>query len=82
MTDTTVSELIQENGQLTGLALKSKIEKKETLSASGLFVALGRLPDTELLTGLAALDEKAMCLLTGKWQSPKHSDYLPPETAA
>ena len=57
LTDTTVSELIQENGQLTGLALKSKIEKKETLSASGLFVALGRLPDTELLTGLAALDE-------------------------
>ena len=57
MTDTTVSELIQKNGQLTGLALKNKIGKDETLPVSGLFVALGRLPDTELLTGLAALDE-------------------------
>ena len=57
MTDTTVSELIQENGQLTGLKLKSESGKDETLPVSGLFAALGRLPDTELLTGLAALDE-------------------------
>lgn len=57
LTDMTVSELIQENGQLTGLALKNKIGKDETLPVSGLFVALGRLPDTELLTDLAALDE-------------------------
>lgn len=57
LTDTTVSELIQENGQLTGLALKNKIGKDETLPVTGLFVALGRLPDTELLTDLAALDE-------------------------
>lgn len=55
--DMTVSELIQKNGQLTGLALKSKIGKDETLPVSGLFVALGRLPDTELLADLAALDE-------------------------
>ena len=57
LTDTTVSELIQENGQLTGLALKSKIGKDETLPVSGLFVSIGRQPDTELLAGLAALDE-------------------------
>ena len=57
LTDTTVSELIQENGQLTGLALKSKIGKDETLPVSGLFAALGRLPDTQVLIGLAALDE-------------------------
>lgn len=57
LTDMTVSELIQENGQLTGLALKNKIGKDETLPVSGLFVALGRLPDTELLTDLAVLDE-------------------------
>ena len=55
--DMTVSELIQKNGQLTGLALKSKIGKDETLSASGRFVALGRLPDTQVLVGLATLDE-------------------------
>ena len=55
--DMTVSELIQKNGQLTGLALKSKIGKDETLPVSGLFVALGRLPDTKVLVGLAPLDE-------------------------
>ena len=57
LTDTTVSKLIQENGQLTGLKLKSISEKDETLPVSGLFVSIGRQPDTELLTGLAALDE-------------------------
>ena len=57
LTGMTVSELIQENGQLTGLALKSESGKGETLPVSGLFADLGRLPDTELLTGLAALDE-------------------------
>lgn len=55
--DMTVSELIQKNGQLTGLALKSKIGKDEILPVSGLFVALGRLPDTQVLVGLATLDE-------------------------
>lgn len=55
--DMTVSELILKNGQLTGLALKSKIGKDETLPVSGLFVALGRLPDTQVLVGLATLDE-------------------------
>ena len=55
--DMTVSELIQKNGQLTGLALKSKIGKDETLPVSGLFVSLGRLPDTQVLVGLATLDE-------------------------
>ncbi len=57
LTDTTVSELIQENGQLTGLKLKSESVKNETLPVSGLFAALGRLPDTQVLIGLAALDE-------------------------
>ena len=57
LTDTTVSELLQENGKLTGLTLQSGTEKVETLPISGLFVALGRMPDTELLIGLAALDE-------------------------
>ena len=78
----TVSELIQKNGQLTGLALKSKIGKDETLPVSGLFVALGRLPDTQMLVGFPRLTKTAMCLLTKKWQYPKHPDYLSQETAA
>ena len=71
LTDTTVSELIQENGQLTGLKLKSETEKADTLPVSGLFVALGRLPDTELLTGLAALDENGYVFTDGKMAVPE-----------
>ena len=71
LTDTTVSELIQENGQLTGLKLKSESGKDETLPVSGLFVALGRLPDTELLTGLAALDENGYVFTDEKMAAPE-----------
>ena len=71
LTDMTVSELIQENGQLTGLALKSKIGKDETLPVSGLFVALGRLPDTQVLVGLAPLDENGYVFTDGKMAVPE-----------
>lgn len=71
LTDTTVSELIRENGQLTGLALKNKIEKNETLAVSGLFVALGRLPDTQALVGLAALDENGYVFTDEKTAVPE-----------
>jgi len=71
LTDTTVSELIQENGQLTALMLKSKTEKNKTLSASGLFVALGRLPDTQLLIGLAPLDENGYVFTDEKTVIPE-----------
>ena len=67
----TVSELIQENGQLTGLTLKIETEKADTLPVSGLFVALGRLPDTELLTGLAALDENGYVFTDEKMAIPE-----------
>ena len=71
LTDMTVSELIQENGQLTGLSLKSKIGKDETLPVSGLFVALGRLPDTQVLIGLAALDENGYVFTDEKMAVPE-----------
>ena len=71
LTDMTVSELIQENGQLTGLKLKSKIGKGEALSVSGLFVALGRLPDTQVLVGLAPLDENGYVFTDGKMAVPE-----------
>lgn len=69
--DMTVSELIQENGQLAGLTLKIETEKADTLPVSGLFVALGRLPDTELLTGLAALDENGYVFTDEKMAIPE-----------
>ena len=71
LTDTTVSELIQENGQLTGLKLKSESGKDETLPVSGLFAALGRLPDTQVLIGLAALDENGYVFTDGKMAVPE-----------
>ena len=71
LTDTTVSELIQENGQLTGLKLKSESGKDETLPVSGLFAALGRLPDTQVLIGLAALDENGYVFTDGKMAAPE-----------
>ncbi len=71
LTDTTVSELIQKNEQLTGLKLKSESGKDETLPVSGLFVALGRLPDTELLIGLAALDENGYVFTDEKMAVPE-----------
>lgn len=51
--------------------LKSKIEKNKTLSASGLFVALGRLPDTQLLIGLAPLDENGYVFTDEKTVIPE-----------
>lgn len=71
LTDTTVLELIRENGQLTGLALKNKIGKNETLAVSGLFVALGRLPDTQVLVGLAAFDENGYVFTDEKTAVPE-----------
>lgn len=71
LTDTTVSELIQENGQLTGLKLKSESVKNETLPVSGLFAALGRLPDTQVLIGLAALDENGYVFIDEKMAVPE-----------
>ena len=71
LTDMTVSELIQEKGQLTGLSLKNKIGKDETLPVSGLFVALGRLPDTQMLVGLAPLDENGYVFTDGKMAVPE-----------
>lgn len=71
LTGMTVSELIQENGQLTGLALKSESGKGETLSVSGLFADLGRLPDTQVLVGLATLDENGYVFTDGKMAVPE-----------
>lgn len=47
---------IMGNGQVEGLALHTK-EGERKLSVSGVFVAVGMLPNTELLKGLASLDE-------------------------
>lgn len=71
LTGMTVSELLRENGRLTGLTLKSKLGKDEALLVSGLFVALGRLPDTRSLVGLASLDENGYVFTGEKMAVPE-----------
>ncbi len=44
------------SGQVEGLVLQTK-EGERKLTVSGVFVAVGMLPNTELLKGLASLDE-------------------------
>ena len=57
MTDTVITELIEEGGLLKALTVQNAAEGKQTVAVSGLFVALGRLPDTELLIGIAERNE-------------------------
>lgn len=49
LTDTVLTELIEKGGQLDGLMLKSTDGKTQRLAISGLFAALGRLPNTDLI---------------------------------
>ena len=51
-----VTGLLGEN-QLEGLTLRYTDGREENLSAQGVFVALGRVPDCELIAELAELDE-------------------------
>lgn len=51
----TTVEALEGEDQLTGLRVKT-LNGTEQLAVSGVFVALGRVPDTELITQLAELD--------------------------
>ncbi|MEG2176442.1 MAG: FAD-dependent oxidoreductase [Oscillibacter sp.] len=55
--DTVVADLLEENGALTGLRLQSTATGEvRTLAVSGLFEAVGHLPEQKLAAGLFALD--------------------------
>lgn len=72
MTDTVVEELIAESGHLKALTVLNAAKEKQNIAVSGLFVALGRLPDTEMLIELAErsedgyvyTDDRMACLKT------------------
>lgn len=52
-----VSELLDENGVLVGAALKSTIDDSETtLPITGLFIAIGHSPNTDIFKGLLDMD--------------------------
>ena len=56
--DTVITGLKEENKSLTGLNLLNKIDNKESvLPVDGLFVSIGRVPDTEFVKGLIDLDD-------------------------
>ncbi len=56
LTGCTVDHLVGED-QLTGITVKHADGSRENLPVSGLFVALGRVPDTELISQLTQPDE-------------------------
>lgn len=55
-------EALEGDSRLESVTLKGKDGSTETLAVSGLFVALGRVPDTELIAALAELDESGYVL--------------------
>ena len=56
LTDSKITALEQENGQLTGVTAAVKGQQAK-ISCNGLFVAIGLLPDNEAFKGLAALND-------------------------
>lgn len=53
-----IASLVQQDGQLTGVELeRTDTGARSELSCDGLFVAIGRVPDTELFRGQVELDE-------------------------
>lgn len=57
MTDTVIAKLHSDDGKLVRLTVEKADGHTVTLAVTGLFVNLGRVPDTELLAGLAERDK-------------------------
>lgn len=54
-----IDRLIAPDGQLTGIGMTDRVTGEvSTLDADGLFVAIGRVPDTKLIAGQVDLDEQ------------------------
>lgn len=54
-----IDRLIAPEGQLTGVGMTDRVTGEvSTLDADGLFVAIGRIPDTKLIAGQVDLDEQ------------------------
>lgn len=54
-----IDRLIAPDGQLTGVGMTDRVTGEvSTLDADGLFVAIGRIPDTKLIAGQVDLDEQ------------------------
>jgi thioredoxin reductase (NADPH) len=63
---TTVEEIVG-NGRVEGVRVRDlATDEASTLSVAGVFVHIGRVPNTELLAGIVALDERG-CVSTDAW---------------
>lgn len=56
VTGARITELLQENGELTGVAVETGDGKKQ-ISCQGLFVAIGLIPENKAFEGLVRLNE-------------------------
>ncbi|MFF4506568.1 thioredoxin-disulfide reductase [Streptomyces sp. NPDC001401] len=72
--DSEIAELHEENGVLSGLTLRDTITSKtRELAATGLFIAIGHDPRTELFKGQLKLDDNGYL----KVQSPSTQTSIP-----
>ena len=53
----TVEKLVADNNRLSAIIVKNKNDETREISVSGLFIAIGQVPDTDFLRGVADMDE-------------------------
>ena len=69
LTDTVITDLHADNGELEHLLLKNADGRETRLPVSGLFVAFGRVPDTEMAAALAERDQEGYLLTNDRMET-------------
>ena len=69
LTDTVITDLHADNGELEHLLLKNANGRETRLPVSGLFVAFGRVPDTEMAAALAERDQEGYLLTNDRMET-------------
>ena len=69
LTDTVIIDLCADNGELEHLLLKNADGRETRLPVSGLFVAFGRVPDTEMAAALAERDQEGYLLTNDRMET-------------
>ena len=69
LTDTVITDLHADNGELEHLLLKNADGRETRLPVSGLFVAFGRIPDTEMAAALAERDQEGYLLTNDRMET-------------
>lgn len=69
LTDTVITDLHADNGELEHLLLKNADGRETRLPVSGLFVAFGCVPDTEMAASLAERDQEGYLLTNDQMET-------------